>query len=129
MALVQYNGNNILTCGLAKGGFVRILPGINECTFQELEEIKNLPTVAYRIEKGILTIIDGGKADIKENPEKEMLAMMEKVYDKRLLKKIIRTESRANVVKAAEKQLALIEAKAEDKEKSSGEDDGQLHFN
>ena len=30
MALIQYNGNNLLNCGLARGGFVRILPGINE---------------------------------------------------------------------------------------------------
>ena len=127
MALVQYNGNNILSCGLVKGGFVRILPGINECSAQDLEEISKLPSVAHRIEKGLLKILDDGKSNAGKKPVEEMLEMILKIFDKKLLNKIIKGDGRSQVVEAAKAQLALIEVKAEDKAK--GQEDESMHFN
>lgn len=127
MALVQYNGSNILSCGLTKGGFVRILPGINECSAQDLEEISKLPSVKHRIDKGLLKILDDGKSGAGKKSVEEMLEMILKIFDKKLLNKIIRTDGRAQVIDAAKNQLALIEVKAEDKAKD--QDDEPMHFN
>ena len=126
MALVQYNGQNVLTCGLARGGWVRLLPGINECDSTDLESILKVPVVAWRVEKGIIKVIDDGKAQGKK-PIEEIVAMIPKIVDKKLLNKIIRTDGRPAVIDAAKNQLSLIEVKAEDKAKD--QEDGPMHFN
>lgn len=126
-ALVQYTGNNVLSCGLARGGFVRILPGITEMDANDLENILKLPSVAARVEKGVLKVIDDGKSAGKKSVE-ETIAMIPKIFDKKLLNKLIKTDGRPAVIEAAKNQLSLIEVKAEDKAK--GQDDEQpMHFN
>lgn len=126
MALIQYNGNNLLNCGLARGGFVRILPGINEVDANDLETILKLPSIAHRVKEGILKVIDDGKSAGKKSVE-EMIGMMPKIVDKKLLNKIIKTDGRTAVIEAAKAQLASIEIKVEDKAKDL--DDEPMHFN
>ena len=126
MALVQYNGQNVLTCGLARGGWVRFLPGINECDANDLEAILKVPVVAWRVEQGIIKVLDDGKSQGKKSAE-EMIAMIPKIVDKKLLNKIIKTDGRPAVIEAAKNQLSLIEVKVEDKAKD--QDDGPMHFN
>lgn len=127
MALVQYNGQNVLNCGLARGGFVRILPGINECDAHDLETILKLPSIIARVEKGLLKVLDDGKSQGKKSVE-EMIAMIPKIVDKKLLNKIIKTDGRPAVIDAAKNQLSLIEVKAEDKAKDQ-DDEQPMHFN
>lgn len=126
MALVQYNGQNVLTCGLSRGGWVRFLPGINECDNNDLEAILKIPVVEWRVDKGIIKVIDDGKSQGKKNIE-EMVSMIPKIIDKKLLNKIIKTDGRSTVIEAAKNQLSLIEVKVEDKAKD--QDDGPMHFN
>lgn len=126
MALVQYNGQNVLTCGLARGGWVRFLPGINECDANDLEAILKVPVVAWRVEQGIIKVLDDGKSQGKKSVE-EMIAMIPKIVDKKLLNKITKTDGRPAVIEAAKNQLSLIEVKVEDKAKD--QDDGPMHFN
>lgn len=125
-ALIQYNGNNVLNCGLIKGGFLRILPGINSCDAKELEEVLKLRSVKARVDSGLLKIIDDGKSNAGKKSVEELVSMMPKIFDKKLLAKIIRTDGRAPVTDAAKAQLALIEVKAEEKDK---EDVSTMHFN
>lgn len=126
MALVQYNGQNVLTCGLARGGWVRFLPGINECDSAELEMVLQLPVVQWRVDKGILKVLDDGKSQGKKSVE-EMIAMIPKIVDKKLLNKIMKTDGRPAVIEAAKNQLSLIEVKVE--EKAKDQEDGPMHFN
>lgn len=126
MALVQYNGNNILNCGLIKGGFVRILPGINECDSKELEEVLKLRSVKWRLDQGILKVLDDGKTHEGKRSVDDLVAMMPKIFDKKLLNRFVRTDGRQPVIDAAKMQLGLIELKVEDKDK---EDVSTMHFN
>lgn len=126
MALVEYKGTNLLNCGLTRGGFLRILPGINECDANDLETILKLPSIIARVEKGLLRVIDDGKSSGKKSVE-ETLAMIPKIVDKKLLNKLIKTDGRPAVVEAAKNQLSLIEVKVEEKAKDL--DDEPMHFN
>lgn len=126
MALVQYAGMNVLSCGTIRGDFIRILPGINELEANDLESILKLPSIKARVESGLLKIIDDGKSSGKKSVD-ETLAMIPRIVDKKLLNKLIKTDGRPQVVEAAKNQLALIEMKVEDKPKA--QNDEQQHFN
>ncbi len=103
------------------------MPGINEVDANDLETIMKLPSVKAREEKGLIKVIDDGKSAGKKSVE-ETVAMIPKIFDKKLLNKIIKTDGRPAVIEAAKNQLSLIEVKADDKAK--GQDDEQpMHFN
>ena len=125
MALIQYTGLNVLSCGTPKGDFIRILPGINEIDDKDLQSILQLPSIIARQTKGVLKIISQGKKE-KESQE-DILDMIPKIFDKKLLNKLIKTDTRPQVIDAAKAQLDLIQAKKEVKEVEN--DEQPQHFN
>lgn len=115
MALVTYHGKNVLTCHLSDVKSVTLLPGINELTEDDLLTIRKHPLMARRFESGKVTVINEGKlgADGKRS-EKEMLEYIPKIYDSKLLKKIIDTDGRERIARAAQDRLDVLKGKKED---------------
>ncbi len=123
MALIKYNGKNVLGVSL-KTGLVRIMPGVNEVADDALILMKDHPLMKARIDKGLVQIIqDAASKDGKRSVE-EMLQLMPNIFDLKLLKKLIDADGRAPVVKAAQQQLDAI--KNPSKAKADAEDDS--HF-
>lgn len=118
MALLQYHGMNVLSVGLKEGGVVQLLPGVNEVDDEKFEVIKGHPHFAARMRDGKITVLSvpSKEGDGKQSVE-EMLGYIPKIFDTKLLKKLIKSDGRKPVVDAAQKQLDLIAAPKKPQEK------------
>jgi hypothetical protein len=123
MALVKYNGKNVLGVSL-KTGLVRIMPGVNEVGDHDLTLMKAHPLLKARIDKGLVQILQDAPSKDGKRSVEEMLQLMPNIFDIKLLKKLIDTDGRAPVVKAAQQQLDAI--KNPSKAKAEAEDES--HF-
>lgn len=120
MALINYTSLNIFTINMMGSDPVRFVPGINQVTDKQLASLKSHPAFASFVEAGKLIIIDDPKSKDGERPVKEMLSLIEKMFDAKLLKQVIAKDEREEVQKAARAQLELITVskKAEIKEEN-----------
>jgi len=117
MALVKYSGLNVLTCNGQ-----RFLPGVNEVDAGVLKSLLQHPLFKARVDSGKITIFEVPKESDGKTPVKELLKHIPNMYDKQLLEKLVSTDGRAQVVKAAKEQLDKISVpKAEDAKKESDE--------
>jgi hypothetical protein len=125
MALVNYLGTNIITVALEKLNKVTLMPGINEVDNAEFEKMVQNPSFNERIKNGKIIVLDDGKSQVNRTAA-DMINLIPKIYDVKLLQKIIKTDGRDDVVKAAKQQMDLLKVKPDDKkvEKSDVE-----HFN
>jgi len=109
MAIVKYNAKNVYTC-LS----LRLIPGVNQVEDALLERVLNEPLFKYRVDKGIIQIVEQakakGKGKGKKTDDKQLVSLMPEVYDVKLLKKYISESEDKEVVKAAKKQLSKIES-------------------
>jgi len=112
MALVRYNGKNILYFNFTK----KFFPGINEVTESELVALQNHPLFVKRFESGVLELI---KEEKKKSPSiKENIKLIQEVYDVDLLKKMMAHETRAQILEAMKTQIDKLtpKPKKEDEE-------------
>ena len=125
MALINYLGTNIVTVALDKLAKVTIMPGINEIENSEYEQMIKNPSFKERISNGKIIVLDDGKTQVNRSIA-DMLNLIPKIYDVKLLQKIIKTDGRDEVIKSAKQQMDLLKVKPDDKkvEKSDVE-----HFN
>lgn len=125
MALLNYTGKNVFTIYTAGGAAVRLLPGINELSKEELLTVKSHPLFNHRVKKGIVQIMADELCSDGKRSINDMLEDIPKIVDVKLLKKIIENDGRDIVVSAAKDQLAKIKDPAKAKQKES--EDGS-HF-
>jgi hypothetical protein len=121
MALIHYHGKNILGVCLPSGEIVRLLPGVNEIEDDRMAQVKTHPQFQSRVKKGLAQIlVDNVGKDGKRSVE-DMLSLIPGMYDTRLLKKIIDSDGRDKVVRAAAEQLDKIKNPTKAKEDSENE--------
>ncbi len=121
MALVSYLGKNILSVGLKVGDPVRLLPGINEVEEDKLALAKQHPLFQSRLAAGTVVIMAESPTKDGKRPVDEMLVYIPKIYDTKLLKKIIDTDGRDRVIASAKEQLDKIKNPAKAKAEESDE--------
>ena len=115
MVLVTYHGKNLLTVHLSSHRSVTFLPGINEITDQELEDVRKHPLMAKRFESGKVKVINDGKLGTDgKRSIKDMLEYLPQIFDSKLIRKIIDTDGREQVIKAAQDRLDVLKGKKED---------------
>jgi uncharacterized protein (UPF0335 family) len=107
MAIINYKGINLITVGFKQGPNVIVIPGINEMPNDVYEKFKQHPSVKARIADGKIQIIDEQKA-VAERTENEMVEHMSRIFDTKLLRKLIKEDKRDAVVNAAKAQLETI---------------------
>jgi hypothetical protein len=110
MALLNYTKKNIL--GICLGGVnndvVRLMPGINEIDSETLAKIKKNKLFQQKLDSGLVQIMaDTVGKDGKRSVE-DMLKHVPQIFDTKLLRKIIDSDGRERVVKAAQDQLDKI---------------------
>ena len=112
MVFVIYNGKNIFTVAFGLTDNIVLLPGVNELSDEEVAKMKAHPLMKPRFENDIVKILEPSKlgADGKRSV-KEMLEYIPKIFDSKLLKKIIESDGRDQVVQAARGQLDTIKGK------------------
>jgi len=123
MALVKYNGKNVLGV-IGKKGINRVIPGVNEVDDEVLNEMKAHPLFRSRMDKGLIQILKDSESKDGKRSVDEMLGLMPGIFDVKLLKKLIETDGRTPVTRAAQKQLDAIRNPSKAKEQK--EDDN--HF-
>lgn len=104
MALVKYNAKNVYSCL-----DVRLLPGVNEVGDALLKRVLDEPLFKWRVDEGIIEIIEKPKGKAKGSDNKQLIKLMPEVYDVKLLKRYIEESEDKEVVKVAKKQLKRIE--------------------
>ena len=120
MALVKYNGKNVL--GVAfQSGISRIMPGVNDIQDDVLNKMKTHPLFQTRVNNGIIQILQDSIGKDGKRTVEDMLTHIPNIFDVKLLKKLIESDGRAPVVKAAQLQLDTIKNPA--KVKAEQEDD------
>lgn len=107
MAIINYKGINLITIGFKQGPNAIIMPGINEMSNDVYDKFKQHPSVKARIADGTIQIIDEQKA-VSERTEAEMVEHMSRIFDTKLLRKLIKEDKRDAVVSAAKAQLETI---------------------
>ena len=122
MALVSYTGKNILGVGMAGGEIVRLLPGINEVDDEKLQIMKAHPLFKVRMDRSLVQIMHENVGKDGKRTVEDMLKHIPQIFDTKLLKKIIDTDGRDKVVRAASDQLEKIRHPAKAKEEAE-------HFN
>jgi hypothetical protein len=117
MALISYVGKNLLTIN-AKGVDPQMfMPGINEVSEKALECMQLHPAFNALVEQGKLVILQENKPDPDgKRSVKDMLSYIPKIFDSKLLKKIIDSDGRDQVISAAKDQLASFKKKKESSE-------------
>jgi hypothetical protein len=108
MALVSYKAKNVLGIGMAGGEFIRLMPGINEVSDLDLNCIKNHPLFKARVDNGSVQIMYEKIDKDGKTSADDLLKNIPNMFDKKLLRKIIDTDERKSVVKAATEQLEKI---------------------
>ncbi len=116
MAIINYKGINLITVGFKIGPNAIVMPGINEMPNDVFEKFKEHPSVQARIASGDIQIIDEQKA-VAERTESEMVEHMSRIFDVKLLRKLIKDDKRSSVVDAAKVQLESIMGDAKKTEK------------
>lgn len=107
MAIINYKGINLITVGFKQGPNVIIIPGINEMPNNVYDKFKEHPSVKSRMQDGTIQIIDEQKV-VSERTESEIIENMSRIFDTKLLRKIIKEDKRESVVNAAKAQLETI---------------------
>ncbi len=107
MAIINYKGINLITIGFQQGPNAIIMPGINELANDVYEKFSKHPSVKARIKEGTIQIIDEQKA-VSERTEAEMVEHMTRIFDTKLLRKLMKEDKRDSVVSAAKAQLDTI---------------------
>ena len=123
MAIINYKGINLITVGFKIGPNAIVMPGINEMPNDVYEKFKQHPSVQARIASGQIQVIDEQKA-VSERTESEMVEHMSRIFDTKLLRKLIKEDKRDAVVNAAKAQLDSIIGDAKKAEKK----DEDEHF-
>ena len=108
MALVNYTGKNVFGVMLKGGELVRLLPGINEVPEERLALLKAHPLFQARINKKLVQIMGENIGKDGKRSVEDMLEHIPKIFDIKLLKKLIDSDGRAPVIKAAQLQLDTI---------------------
>jgi len=122
MALLHYHGKNVFGIYLKNNSVLKLMPGINEVDENDLKEVKQLPLFQSRLNNGLIHIMKeevglDGKQSIDQ-----MLAYIPKIFDVKLLKKIIDSEDREIVIGAAKQQLDDIKTPAKVKAEKENAD-------
>ena len=103
MVGLMYNAKNVYSCC-----GIRLLPGFNEVEDGLLKTALNVPLFKWRIEQGIIQIIKSEKQKAGRKSYDQMIELMPKVFDVKLLKRYIKENKNEKLVQAAEKQLEKI---------------------
>jgi len=115
MALVKYNGKNTYRCS-----GITLKSNVNEVDDNLLEDALKHPLFKYRIEEGIIVILEHKiKNDLEfensekesefKNTEKDLVDLIPNIYDKELLIRYISESEDKRIVKASKKQLKKID--------------------
>ncbi len=109
MNLINYIGLKLITIHLGGHTPVMLLPGINSVDDEELKLISAHPSFKALIKTGKLVVMANSKKlpDGKRTVE-DMLEYIPKIFDVKLLKKIIAEDGRINVIEAAKTKLESI---------------------
>lgn len=122
MALLNYKGLNIFTVGLVGCENAVLMPGINEIEDNVMVKLKQHPNFNARVKNGLIQLIEDVKVDKEgKKSEGDLLAMIPRIFDGKLLRKIIKEDGRASVMEAAKNQLDIILGKKEEPKEQSGE--------
>lgn len=121
MALINYTGKNIFGVFLPSGEPVKLLPGINEVEDEKLQAMKKYPLFQSRVEQGLIIIMMENLAKDGKRTIEEMLSHIPKIFDIKLLKKLIESDGRDKVVHAAREQLDKIKNPAKAKAQEQDE--------
>lgn len=108
MALLNYSRVNVLTIHFAGCEPCILMPGINEVSAEILKLLLVHPSVNALIREGKLVVIEDQKTSDGKRSVNDMLAYIPKIFDTKLLKKIIKDDGRDQVVQAAKDQLDTI---------------------
>lgn len=119
MALVQYTGKNVFGVFVGAGEAMRLLPGVNEVSDNHLEMSQKLPLFQHRVRNGQILILKSTLGKDGKRSVEDMLDNIPKIFDLKLLKKIIESDGRDQVVKAANSQVESIKNPAKEKELGS----------
>lgn len=121
-SLIKYNGKNILYFNFE----FKIFPGINEIEDTVLSGILSHPCFAARFDKGELVLVEdnreGKSKKKKERSEKDVLRMIEDMFDVSMLKKLAETDNRGSVIKAVQDRIKHLSHVSESKKPEIGED-------
>jgi hypothetical protein len=99
---------NMLTVHFGDCEPCQFLPGINQVTDTQLKNLLQHPLVKNLIKDGKLVVLNESKNKEGRQDLNEMLSYIPKIFDKKLLKKIIKEEDRVPVLEAAKNQLETI---------------------
>lgn len=126
MGMVHNKTTQVTTVGLADSNTsctrVVLIPGINQIDDEIIRKIKEHPHVKQRVKDDQLQFLSPTKLDKKNNESKEdMLNYIPKIFDTKLLKKLIKEDPREIVVAAAKDQLDKILNPATEDNKGSDE--------
>lgn len=122
MTLVKYNAVNLFTC---KG--IRLLPGVNDVEEGALKKLLLHPLFTWRVDQGIIEILEVPKEIDGKAPLKELLKHIPSMYDRELLQKIVDEDGRPAVVKAAKEQLKKVCVPKTEK-KDEKQEENATHF-
>jgi hypothetical protein len=114
MAYINYTGQNVFTFNAVGAEPVQFVPGINEITSAQLDAISLHPAFKSFVDDEKLIVLPETKGKDGERPVKEMLGLIAKMYDAKLLRKLIQADSRAEIQKAAQEQLDSISVPKKD---------------
>lgn len=106
---------------ICKAYSIQFVPGINEVTQEELEVICLHDGFKAFVDSGKLVILEDPKGKDGQRPVREMLSLISKMYDVKLLKKVITTDGRAEVIEAARAQLEVISSPTKGEPKGTDE--------
>jgi len=109
MTMFSYSGMNVITIHQKVGDNIIILPGVNEIDTPIFDKLQSHPIIKQMLEDEKLIILGDSKVDSSgKKPINEMLGYIPKIYDGKLLRKIIKEDGREIIVNAAKNQLELI---------------------
>lgn len=106
MVLVNYTGLNVFTLNAVGAEPIRLLPGINEISAQQLAAAEKHPAFESFKDAGKIVVLNETRDG--ERTVKEMIGIINKTFDTKLLKQILAKDKREAVQKAASAQLELI---------------------
>ena len=123
MPLLNYLKVNMLTVHFGDCEPCSILPGINQVSDIHFERLQKHPSFNNLIKEGKIVLLKETKVKDGKQEVNEMLSYIPKIYDTKLLRKIIKEDGRELVVSAAKDQLdSIITVKSKDEEQ------GNEHF-
>jgi hypothetical protein len=119
MALLNFVSKKILTVGLTGTDSVVFMPGINEVDEAKLDVMKKHPGFNQLVKDGKMVILEAQKLekDGKRTVD-DMLEYIPKIFDTKLLKKIIKEDGRNPVTTAAKTQLDSILTPSKEEKKT-----------